>query len=186
MPSQSNRRVALLRAVNVSGNSLPMAELRAFAEALGLAEAKTLLQSGNLVFADPEGRPPEALSALLEEEARARLSLDTDFILRRPEEWRALVSGNPFTAEAEDDPAHLLVMPLKGEAPGKDALAALRAAIVGPERVELKGRDLFVVYPDGVGRSKLTTALIERKLGGVRGTGRNWNTVRKIAAALGA
>jgi uncharacterized protein (DUF1697 family) len=75
-------------------------------------------------------------------------------------------------------------MPMKGGAIGRAEIADLRAAIVGHERIEAIGRDLFIVYPDGVGRSKLTTALIERKLGARRGTGRNWNTVLKIAAAL--
>ncbi len=185
MASRSNLRVALLRAVNVGGNSLPMADLRAFAEGLGFTDVKTLLQSGNLVFADAKGRSTAALSALLEKEAKARLGLETDFILRTPEEWRALIAANPFQKEAGADPAHLVVLPLKGDAPGAGALEALRAAIVGSERVELRGRDLFAVYPDGIGRSKLTITIIERKLGGVRGTGRNWNTVLKIAALLG-
>jgi uncharacterized protein (DUF1697 family) len=58
-------------------------------------------------------------------------------------------------------------------------VAALQKAIVGREVVRAKGRCLYVVYPDGIGRSKLTTAIIEKKLG-TRGTARNWNTVLKL------
>jgi uncharacterized protein (DUF1697 family) len=46
------------------------------------------------------------------------------------------------------------------------------------------GRHLYITYPAGMGPSKLTNALIERKLG-TSGTARNWNTVRKIAERLG-
>ena len=75
-------------------------------------------------------------------------------------------------------------MPLKA-APGEAELAALKSAIPGRERIEAHGRDLYIVYPDGIGRSKLTLALIERKLA-TRGTGRNWNTVLKLQALAGA
>jgi len=78
------------------------------------------------------------------------------------------------------DPGHLLMLCLKDE-PGRDAVTALQKAIVGREIVRAKGRSLYVVYPDGVGTSRLTAVLIERKLG-TRVTGRNWNTVLKLAA----
>jgi uncharacterized protein (DUF1697 family) len=67
--------------------------------------------------------------------------------------------------------------------PPATAVAALRTAIKGRERVELNGREAYLVYPDGVGRSKLTIALVEQKLG-TRGTGRNWNTVVRLADVL--
>ena len=67
------------------------------------------------------------------------------------------------------------------QAPGAPAIAALRAAIPGRERVEARGREAYFVYPDGVGRSKLTPALIEKHFGGA-GTARNWNTVLKLLA----
>lgn len=102
--------------------------------------------------------------------------------MRTAAEWRELVAANPFPAEARDDPGHLLAMVLK-DAPPVAALAALRGAIVGRERVELAGRTAYLVYPDGVGRSRLTAALVEKKLG-TRGTARNWNTVLKLQAAL--
>ncbi len=68
------------------------------------------------------------------------------------------------------------------DAPDRTAAAALTDAIRGRESLRVKGRQAYVVYPDGVGRSKLTMALIEKKLG-TRGTARNWNTVLKLATA---
>jgi uncharacterized protein (DUF1697 family) len=63
--------------------------------------------------------------------------------------------------------------------PKPDWIRKRREAINGPERVEAKGRELYLVYPAGIGTSKLTNSVIERALG-VRGTARNWNTVMKL------
>ena len=71
------------------------------------------------------------------------------------------------------------------DAPARPAVAALEAAVVGRELVRAKGKHLYMVYPDGVGRSKLTGALVEKKLG-TRGTARNWNTVLKLGALAAA
>lgn len=173
--------IALLRAVNLPGhNSVSMADLRELLAAAGFDNPRSLLQSGNLLFRAPTRRP-EALETLLEGACAKRLGVVTDFLVRTADEWQEVLSRNPFPKESKQDPGHLIVVFLKG-APGADRVRALRAAIKGREVLEGRGRELYVVYPDGVGRSKLTAALIESKLG-VRGTARNWNTVRKLAAA---
>jgi uncharacterized protein (DUF1697 family) len=173
--------IALLRAVNVGGRSLKMGDLVACARDLGLGEPRTLLQSGNLVFESP-ARGDAALEKRLETGAEKRFGFAVDVMVRSAAEWQALMTANPFADAARDDPAHLLVMPLK-TAPAKGALERLRAATKGRELAELAGRDAFLVYPDGIGRSKLTIAVIEKALG-VRGTARNWSTVVKIAEML--
>ena len=170
--------IALLRAINVGRRSLNMGDLTAFARDLGFTNPRTLLQSGNLVF-ECADRGDAALEKRLEAEAEARFGFQTDFMIRSTGEWAEMMTANPFRDEARDDPSHLLVMPLKA-APAEGALETLRAAIKGPERVELIGRDAYLVYPDGIGRSKLTIGVIEKAFG-VRGTGRNWNTVVKLA-----
>ena len=172
--------VALLRAVNVGGRKAVMAELRAWLAELGFEEPRSLLQSGNLVFrSEATGA---ALEAVLEAEAARRLGYAADVLVRTADEWRAIVAANPHAAMARDDPGHLAVMPLK-LAPGAAAVAALQAQIQGPEVVKAVGRELFITYPDGMGDSRLTLQVIERRLG-VRGTARNWNTVTKLAAML--
>jgi len=174
--------VALLRAINLAGlKSVSMADLKALLAKLGFDGARSLLASGNLVFA-AGGRAPAGakLETLLEAEAAKRLKLETDFFVRSAAEVRAMVGRNPFPAEAKRDPGHLVALFLK-DAVDQARVEALRAAIVGREQVAGVGRELFAFYPDGIGRSKLTMALIEKKLG-VRGTGRNWNTVLKLEA----
>ncbi len=174
--------VALLRAVNLGPhNKLSMADLKGLAERAGLSGSRTLLQSGNLVF-QTKARSSASLEKLLEGALATELSLNTPVLVRAADEWRATLDANPFPKEATSDPGHVLAMPLKAT-PDKSAVTELSKAIVGRERVKLVGQTLYLVYPDGIGRSKLTAALIEKKLG-VAGTARNWNTAQKIAVAL--
>lgn len=173
-------QIVLLRAVNLpSHKKIGMGDLRAFFEALGF-EAQTLLQSGNAVLRGGKGTGT-ALEAKLEKAAAAELKLETDFFVRTAKVWDAVIKGNPFPREAKNDPGHLVVMPLKKK-PAAAGLKALRAAIKGREQVEAGGKHLYITFPDGIGRSKLTTRMIEDALG-TTGTGRNWNTVLKLAAA---
>lgn len=172
--------IALRRAVNVGGRKpVAMADLRDLFMQLGFADVRSLLQSGNLVFRS-DARSGAHLERLLETEANRRLDLQTDFFVRSADEWRAIVARNPFRTEAKQDPAHLLVLFLK-DAPAAKDVKALQAAIAGREVVRNGGREVFIVYPDGIGRSRLTNALIEKHLK-ARGTGRNWNTVLKLDA----
>ncbi len=173
-----NTYVALLRGVNVGGHKkIAMAELRSFAADLGLGDARTLLQSGNLVFRSAIADAAE-VERMLEREAERRLGLDTVFFVRTEAEWRQVVGANPFPETARDDPSHLLVLFFR-EPPGAAAIRALREVISGPEVVRAGVREIYTVYPAGIGRSKLTNALIEKRIGGAC-TGRNWNTVLKL------
>ena len=172
--------IALLRAINLGAhNAVPMADLRALVTRLGFGDVQSVLQTGNLVFKS-DGRTGAQLEGLLEAEAKKRLGLETAFFVRTSREWRTTVTRNPFPKEAKSDPAHLLVMFLK-DAPDDESVEALQHAIMGPEVVHAVGKQLYVVYPDGIGRSRLTNAVIEKALS-TRGTGRNWNTVLKLGA----
>ncbi len=172
--------IALLRGINVGGhNKVAMSDLRDLFGALGFTGVTSVLQSGNLVF-QSDRRSGAALERLLETETAERLAVTVDYFVRTANEWEKIVARNPFPDEAKSDPSHLVVMFLKAAPPAKN-VDALRAAIRGPEIISSDGKQLYVVYPTGIGRSKLTTALIEQKLGS-RGTGRNWSTVLKLAA----
>jgi uncharacterized protein (DUF1697 family) len=142
-----------------------MTNLRELVEGLGCTNVQTLLQSGNVVFRSSVSEA--AMEQKLESAAAKELGLKTEFMVRSAAQWNAVVRGNPFPAEAKRDPGHLVVMVCKS-APGKDV------KVTGARRevVRVKGKEIYIVYPDGIGRSKL-------KIGAV-GTGRNWNTVLKL------
>ena len=171
-------QIALIRGINVGGHKkVAMADLRALLERLGFGEVKSLLQSGNLVFRSGR-RTASEVERLLETETAKRLTLEADFFVRSAEEWKTVIAENPFRKEAVRDPGHLVVMCLK-DAPDQADVKALQAAIAGPEIVRAGNRHLYIIFPNGIGTSRLTNALIEKKLG-TRGTGRNWNTVMKL------
>jgi uncharacterized protein (DUF1697 family) len=172
--------IALLRGVNLAGHKMvAMADLRAMLTDLGFAEPRSLLQSGNLVF-QARAQASARLERVLEQEAQRRLDLETEFHVRTAAEWQTIIRSNPFPDAARKDPGHLLMMCFKNAPAAKD-VKALQAAIKGREVVRAVGRQAYVIYPDGVGSSRLTTALIDKTLG-LRGTARNWNTVLKLGA----
>jgi len=170
-------RIALLRGINVGGHAkIAMAELKALALGLGLDEPQTLLQSGNLVVRSSEA--PDVLEPRLEAATALRFGFAVTYFVRDPGQWTELIAANPFPDEAKADPSHLLVYFLR-TVPDAAAVAALQAAIRGPEIVRAHGRHAYIIYPDGIGRSRLTNPMIEGKLGPA--TGRNWNSILKLA-----
>lgn len=174
-----SRRICLLRGVNVGGVKVPMAELKALAVEAGFGAPRTLLASGNLVV-DIEA-DPDAVAGRLEQAIAAHFGRPIDVIVRTPQQWSAMIQANPFPEHAADGGSKLLVMVMKaGIRAG--AVEALRALAADGERVEAVGGDLFFWFPDGQGRSKMAEKAQPRLIG--VGTGRNWNTVLKIAALL--
>ncbi|HEX2122564.1 MAG TPA: DUF1697 domain-containing protein [Thermoanaerobaculia bacterium] len=168
--------IALIRGVNVGGNKmLSMAVLKELCVGLGLEDVQTVLQSGNVVF-----RSAKKISAkTLENAILEKTGLDVRVFLRTPAEMEKVIAQNPFPEEAKSDPGHLVVMFLERELTA-NAKAALRdASAAGPERVRIGKEEIYVYYPEGMGRSKLV--LDERRLG-VSGTARNWNTVARLLA----
>jgi len=171
--------VGFLRAVNVGGRTVGMDALRRAIEAIGYSDVRTALNSGNVVF-----RAPEADATIVErrlESSCARpLGLEIEFVVRDLRSLEGAIAANPFPEFARADPGHLLVILLKS-APTAKNRAAFAEGLEGPEEGRVLGTHAYVTYPAGIGRSRLTLARIEAALG-TRGTGRNWNTVHRLAA----
>lgn len=174
------RMVALLRAVNVGGRKLPMAELRALCAELGWADVATYIQSGNVVFTAP-GRPA-ALEKVLEEAIGREFGIDVPVIVRTAAEWAHYPPANPFPKAAEDEPNRLMLLLAKAM-PAQGAEEVIQARAVAGERVRRVGDALWFHYPEGAGTSKLTPSMIDRAIGSPA-TARNYNTVLKLDAML--
>jgi len=153
---------------------LPMAALKALCDSLKLTCAKTYLQSGNVVFQSTRRDRPQ-LRRDLEDAIRKKIGIDVKVILRTPDEVRSAMAANPFSKR---DPSRLLIVFLESE-PSGESVRALQKAHAGPEKMHFAGQELVIDYVNGVGRTKLNNALIERKLA-VAGTGRNWITVSRL------
>ena len=170
------RLIALLRAVNVGGRKLPMAELRALCGELGWEDVETYIQSGNLVFGAP-GKV-QAIEETLEKAIRERFGLDVPVIVRTASQWARLVAANPFPKAARDEPNRLQLLVSK-EAPKDDAAEKLMERARAGEVVKAAGGALWFHFPEGVGTSKLTPAVVD-KAAGSPSTSRNWRTVLKL------
>lgn len=177
------KHVAFLRGINVGGNTmLAMGDIKRLFGEMGYAGVTTLLQSGNVLLDLPARERLAALEDRLQQETGKRHTIAPEYFLRSAAEIRAMLDANPFTQQAQNDPSHLVVLFLKDK-PSSANLGSLKEAIRGSEEIAAGVRELYLYYPDGIGRSKLTNGVIEKHLG-QRGTGRNWNTLVKLAALL--
>jgi uncharacterized protein (DUF1697 family) len=167
---------ALLRAVNLgSHGKLSMPALRTALVDLGLEDVATYIQSGNVVFRS--SRPAAKLQQAIARCIADRFGLETTVIVRTAKELGRITARNPFLAD-EKGLSRMHVVFLDA-APAKGAAGKLDPERSAPDRFRVDGREVFVHYPNGMGRSKLSPGYIERQLG-VRGTARNWNTVLKL------
>jgi uncharacterized protein (DUF1697 family) len=172
--------VSMLRAVNVGGSSrIKMDALQRVYESLGLADVQTLLQSGNVVFRSTLTDRPRLVKRIMQELER-QLGLQIEVILRTLAEVASIVERGPMLSPRAD-PSKLLVMFLSSvpNAAAQAALLKWHKSKEMSEMLELRGPEIYLYYPDGVGRSKLTNAVIEDKLE-TAGTARNWNTLVKL------
>ena len=171
--------VALLRGINVGGHRrVTMPALKAVLAGLDLQDARTHVQSGNVVF---RAHCPDA--GTLEGALADAFGFPVGVTLRTREEWLAARHGNPYHAQALADGTRVHLACLSGE-PDAEGLASLLAVPRGPDDWTLSGRTLYLHLPNGMARTRLDHGTLERRLG-VQVTVRNWRTVDALAALLG-
>jgi uncharacterized protein (DUF1697 family) len=169
--------ISMLRGVNVGGHNLiNMAALRALYESLGFSQPLTYVQSGNVVFLTKE-RGEARVAKRIEDAIEQKFGFRPGVILRTSAEMRDVIARNPFAKRSGIEPAKLLVSFLSSEL-APEAREAILKIKVGPEQVKVEPRELYIYFPDGMGRSKLPPLLdrAQKKTA----TGRNWNTVSKL------
>ncbi len=172
--------ISMLRGVNVGGHhKIKMDALRALYVSLGLHHPQTYVQSGNVIFTTAE-RNLVRLARRIENGIEQSFGFRPDVMLRTASEMRDVVAGNPFATRQDIEPGKLLVNFLAA-APSPEARRRILQLQTDPEQLRLAGRELYIYYPHGVGRSKLSTAVLERTLQ-TSSTGRNWNSVTKMLA----
>ena len=169
--------IMLLRGVNVGGkNKLPMKTFAAMCEEQGAEDVRTYIQSGNAVLRTTAARAKK-LPAALQAAFRHDLGLDVPVVIRTLKQLRAVVVDNPFVTE-EDDPKKLHVAFASGKLRAS-AFAALDPERSPPDRFAAHGSELYLHFPRGTAKSKLTNAYLDRTLA-TTVTIRNWRTVNKL------
>lgn len=173
--------VVLLRGINVGGSRrIPMSSLRTALQRAGFAEPRTLLQTGNVIV--DTSASVLSITDIVETTILAEFGFHTEAIIRTQGELTAVIDTHPFSEDQLEDPRLAHVVFFKSR-PSESGFTELRARHEGAETLTLSQGELFVHYPEGSGRSRLSGKAIESALG-VPGTARNWNTVLKIQAAF--
>ena len=175
--------MALLRGINLAGkNRMSMASLIAMFVEAGCADVAAYIQSGNIVFTAAPGLAAR-LPPLITRRIADELGLTVPLVTRTRDEIAAVVAANPFLAEGSD-PATLYVSFL-ADTPSAQSVAALDPARSPPDRFIVRGREIYLCFPGGSARSRLTNDYFDRRLGTVS-TARNWRTVQKLLALADA
>ncbi len=170
--------ISMLRAVNVGGhNKIKMDALRALYESLKLRDAQTYVQSGNVIFRTDE-MDIARLARRIEDGIERKFGFRPEVILRTAAEMREVIARNPFAKRRGIEPGKLLVSFLTS-VPGEEARERVRQMKCDPQELWVEGRELYIYFPNGMGRSKLSGAALEKTLK-TPATGRNWNSVTKM------
>ena len=169
--------VALLRGINLgSANRLAMKDLCALFERAGCVEVRSYIQSGNLVFSAPAA-VAKALAEKVTADIERGFGMKVPVVLRTGEELRAVVRENPFLAAgADEEKCHVMFL---ADKPDKKACASLDPQRSPPDAFVVKGREVYLFLPNGMGRTKLSNGYFDSKLATVS-TARNWRTVLKL------
>ncbi len=175
------RFVALLRGVNVGGNKrVPMAELRVALEALGYANVRTLLNSGNAVF-DSTIRVSATHESRIKAAILDAMQIDVPVIVKSAKEYAAIESENSLAAATATDPSRLFVA-FARDASALNGLAPILGLIQAPEQFRIGKEAAYLGCPEGISQSKAGEALLGKL--GKAVTTRNWATALKISAML--
>jgi uncharacterized protein (DUF1697 family) len=169
--------IALLRGINLAGHhKVKMEDLRKLCESLKLQDAQTYVQSGNVVFRTDE-KDTIRLAMRMEDAIERKFGFRAGVVLRTTAELRDLIARSPFGKRKGLEPSKLNVTFLACDLSKEtcDQVLGIKAEV---EEIKLGRRELYIYFPDGMGRSKLT-AVLDRTLKKA-GTVRNWNTVTKL------
>src|SRR5690349_7543989 len=170
--------ISMLRGINVGGHNLiKMDALRALYESLGMPDAQTYVQSGNVVFRTSE-RDAIRLGKKIQNGIEKGFNCKPEIILRSSAELEGVIARNPFAKRRDIEPGKLLVLFLASE-PNSEARKKVLAIKADPEELHMSGREVYIYFPNGMGKTKLPWTTIEKLLG-TPGTGRNWNSVTKL------
>ncbi len=172
--------ISMLRGVNVGGhNKINMTALRALYESLKLEDSRTHVQSGNVIFRSKE-KMSRGLAKKIQNAIEREFGCRPEVILRTTDELRKAIAASPFAHRRNLEPGKILLTFLDAE-PGPRAHATLLSLKSHPEELHLKGRELYIYFPNGAGKSKLPWASVAKLLN-TTGTARNWNSVTKMLA----
>jgi len=171
--------ISMLRGINVSGQKkIKMLDLKLLYESLGYGNVVTYIQSGNVIF-DANEKNRFSIKKRIEEAIEQKYKFNVPVEIRTQREFKDIISNSPFgTVDLAEEGTKVLLTFLS-KVPDKDKLADVLSYVVLPEKLVVKGQEVYLYCPEGYGKSKLSNTFIEKKLG-VEATTRNWKSVCKL------
>ena len=174
--------VSLFRGINAGGHhQIRMADLKDVHEALGFKDVFSYIQSGNFVFTSDDADVAR-LQRQIEDSFEQKFGFHVEVIVRTSAELREIIDQNPFQSHQSTESKWVVVMFLAAR-PDAAAQEDLLKTYAGPEELFINGKEVYIYYPNGIGRSKLSNSWLEKKLKTV-GTARNWNTILQLQKLL--
>lgn len=171
--------ISMLRGVNLGPhNRIKMDALRALCTSLKFEDVRTYVQSGNVIFRSKQQKNEAEVAKKVQSAIEREYGFRPEVIIRTPEQMRQTIQANPFGQRVKMEPSKVLVTFLASE-PDAEARAALSKLKEYPEELHLEGRELFIYFPNGAGKSKLPWSSLDKRLK-TAGTARNWNSVLQI------
>jgi uncharacterized protein (DUF1697 family) len=171
------KHVALLRGINVGGKSLlPMKDLAQIFIEAGCADVRTYIQSGNVIFR-AAASVLEELPCRVTQRITEHFGYGTRVILRTTEQVGKTIRNNPFLKAGA--PGNTLGVLFLEDLPTAERVRNLDPDRSPPDTFFVAGREIYLQFPNGMARSKLTNAYFDSKLA-TTSTARNWNTVLKL------
>ena len=173
------KAVSFLRGVNMTGhNTIKMVELTAIFKKLGFKDAKTYIQSGNVIFTSTDDLTTKEIVLNIEASITKKFGYKVSAIVRTENELKTAVKLNPFSSEIGFDHSKMAVIFLTEE-PTSDQIARIAEVDYPPDKFKIIGKEIYIYCPNGFGRTKLYTNFFENRMK-VTGTARNWKTINAV------
>ncbi len=171
--------ISFLRGVNMTGhNKIRMPDLTGLYYDIGLVDPVTYIQSGNVVFGNPQDLLPGKVATLIENGIRDKFGYTVPALIRTSEELKEILLGNPFSDLEGFDPKRLAVIFLY-DTPSSKQIERVKNVDYPPDKFKIRGKEIYIYCPDGFGKTKLYTNFFETRMK-VIGTARNWNTINTV------
>jgi len=171
--------ISMLRGINVSGQKkIKMTDLKDLYLSLGFEGVSTYIQSGNVIF-QSSGSDKKDLKIAIEKAIGEKYNFHVPVTIRTEKELKEIADSCPYEgAEIEENGTKILVTFL-ASSPSIENQEILKEYVKAPEKLTIRGSEIYLYCPNGYGKSKLSNTFLENKLG-ISATTRNWKSVRKL------
>ena len=173
------RYISLLRGINVSGQKkIKMADLKLLYQSLDFENVVTYIQSGNVIF-DSKSKNKTDLKTIIEAAIEKKYKFYVPVFIRTKNDFDKILKNLPFKSIDVDNDGTIVLVSFLSNNPAKITHTDIQQYVKSPEKLVIKGKEVYLYCPNGYGKSKLSNNFLENKLA-VKTTTRNWKSIHKL------